>query len=762
MEVRNSLRESTTFYNSAFWRLATVACLIIGTQPLTHAQANFESNASGAWNVPATWRIVSGSDGDAIPDTNDNVTIKSGHTVTIGSGTGDCANLTVEAGGTLSVNAANNIRINANPGSATVSGNVILSSTGSLLESGTGTRSFVIGAGGKLTLSGTAAFPAFDTYSLDQASTVEFTALGNQNVHSGIAYGNLILGGSGIKTVAPLPSDTAFTSNGKLTIGSGVTFDVSTNVLYVHLNGDVQIDGTLDASVGVVVVDMRGASWTNNGTYLRSYTSGFGWQPTITFHNTQIGGSTAIQKFYDMCFEGNCSTTASIDSARNIEIRPGATFNGGGPTTHRFTGNWINNGTYTCSGSTVTLIGTSVQTIAGSTFSNLVINNPAGVTLTGNVTIAPGGSLTLSAGNITTGNNILSIQNQNSTALSLGSNNIAGNVTRAIAAGSTATYSFLNSNTLITPNGVGNPSTISMTEFPGTFPANLAPSADTNKIAKRYYSITENGAGGGFAFAMRLPYLQTEARGNEAAYELYHYNGTDWADMGSSGVDPTNNYVQQVGLTNVGEWAIAEGNIALPIQLARFTATASQNTNNVHLAWTTVTEWSNYGFFIQRSLDNQTGYVDLPNSFVAGHGTSTDPHEYSWDDINVPRGTYYYRLRQMDFDGTSHLSEGIQVLVSSLTGVAERAPLVFDLAQNYPNPFNPSTTIGFTVDAGDFTTLIVYNSLGQTIETLFSGIAVPGQQYNVKFDATNLTNGIYFAKLNNGKMSAVRKMILLK
>jgi hypothetical protein len=378
------------------------------------------------------------------------------------------------------------------------------------------------------------------------------------------------------------------------------------------------------------------------------------------------------------------------------------------------------------------------------------------------VAIASGGTLTLTSGNITTGTNVLDVQDTAPSALVLGSGTINGNVTRAISAGSTSTYQFLNSNAFIIPNGIGNPSTMSMTEIPGTFPTNLSPGADTNKIVKRYYSLSQTGAGGGFSFAMRLPYLQAEARGNEAAYDFYHFNGLEWADMGSSIVDPTNNYVQQVGLMDVGEWAIAEANTVLPIQLARFTAAVIQNTNTVHVAWTTVTETNNYGFYVQRSLSNQSNYVELPNSFIAGHGTTIDPHEYSWDDSNVPQGTYFYRLRQIDFDGTSHLSEGVEAVVSSVTGVAQTSPLAFELAQNYPNPFNPSTTIRFSVETSGYTALIVYNALGQEIQTLFSGVATPDQQYNIKFDATTLTNGIYFAKLVSGNRSALRKMILLK
>jgi hypothetical protein len=541
-----------------------------------------------------------------------------------------------------------------------------------------------------------------------------------------------------------------------------VAFDVSTNILYANFNGDVQIDGTLDISVGIVVVEMHGASWINNGTYLCSVLPGFGHQPTTTFYNTQITGTTLAQKFYDVIFVGNTSTLVSLDSVRNLEIRPGATLNGGSATTHKLSGNWINNGTYSCNSSTVTLIGTATQSVAGSTFGNLVVNNPAGITFTGNVTIAPTCSLTLANGNVTTGNFILSIDNPSPSALVLGSNRILGKVTRAMGSGSTGTYTFFSGDAFVVPNGINNPSSITMTEFPSTFPPALGPGADTAKIVKRYYRVTQVGAGSGFAFTMRLPYLQSEVRGNEASYALFRNGGTGWLNMGSTIANVTDNYVEQSALTDFSDWAIAEGDQTLPIQLAHFGASIVANTRDVRLTWGTITETNNYGFYAQRREEAQADYADLPNSFVPGHGTTLEPHEYTWTDVNVQTGTYYYRLKQVDLDATAHFTDGVRIEVSTLTTTQSSVPSVFDLAQNYPNPFNPSTSIEFTVERKDFTTLTVHNILGQTIATLFSGIAVPGQRYTTRFDGDKLTNGIYFFRLTSGTESALRKMILLK
>jgi len=93
--------------------------------------------------------------------------------------------------------------------------------------------------------------------------------------------------------------------------------------------------------------------------------------------------------------------------------------------------------------------------------------------------------------------------------------------------------------------------------------------------------------------------------------------------------------------------------------------------------------------------------------------------------------------------------------------VPENVPARFKLEQNFPNPFNPSTTINFTIERPDFTSLTVFNVLGQVVVTLKSGFLMDGE-YSVVFDASEMTNGVYFYELRQGQHSSIHKMILLK
>jgi hypothetical protein len=91
----------------------------------------------------------------------------------------------------------------------------------------------------------------------------------------------------------------------------------------------------------------------------------------------------------------------------------------------------------------------------------------------------------------------------------------------------------------------------------------------------------------------------------------------------------------------------------------------------------------------------------------------------------------------------------------------DNVPSSFELLQNYPNPFNPNTTIKFKLEENGFVTLNVYNVLGQKVKTLVSEDLTFGT-HQLDFDASALSSGVYFYKLESGKQTSVRKMMLLK
>jgi|WetSurMetagenome_2_1015567.scaffolds.fasta_scaffold164680_2 hypothetical protein len=98
---------------------------------------------------------------------------------------------------------------------------------------------------------------------------------------------------------------------------------------------------------------------------------------------------------------------------------------------------------------------------------------------------------------------------------------------------------------------------------------------------------------------------------------------------------------------------------------------------------------------------------------------------------------------------------GVEPIVSS------QIPQKYNLEQNYPNPFNPVTKINFDLPKSGFVTLKVYDILGQEVATLVNGTKNAGR-YNVDFDGSSISSGMYFYKIESNGFVATRKMMLIK
>ncbi|AFH49632.1 PKD repeat protein [Ignavibacterium album JCM 16511] len=198
----------------------------------------------------------------------------------------------------------------------------------------------------------------------------------------------------------------------------------------------------------------------------------------------------------------------------------------------------------------------------------------------------------------------------------------------------------------------------------------------------------------------------------------------------------------------------------IPVELVSFNAKVTGN--SVELNWTTASETNNRGFEIHRSF-LQSGSQNLSweiVSFVNGKGTSSDLTTYKFVDKNPGPGKYFYRLKQIDFDGNSKYSNPVEVEIIS--------PKEFILEQNYPNPFNPTTEIIYVIPEGveNVVILKVYDVLGNVVTTLVNEKKQPGI-HKVKFSAvqknnSELTGGVYFYQLKVGNYIITKKMMLLK
>jgi hypothetical protein len=209
-----------------------------------------------------------------------------------------------------------------------------------------------------------------------------------------------------------------------------------------------------------------------------------------------------------------------------------------------------------------------------------------------------------------------------------------------------------------------------------------------------------------------------------------------------------------------GEYALASSTSdnVLPVQMTEFLA--KSNSASVLLTWKTATETNNYGFEIERrivetvsSKSQNTNSNWQRTGFVAGNGTNSSVHQYSFTDGNVTSGTYAYRLKQIDNSGTFKYSSEAEVTVA--------VPTSFALGQNYPNPFNPSSVIGYSLPVNGLVTLKVYDVIGREVSTLVNETKDAGS-YKVTFNASKLASGVYFYRMQAGNYISMKKLLLLK
>lgn len=230
----------------------------------------------------------------------------------------------------------------------------------------------------------------------------------------------------------------------------------------------------------------------------------------------------------------------------------------------------------------------------------------------------------------------------------------------------------------------------------------------------------------------------------------------------------------------VTDWDVINedlGDVSLPVQLADFSA--ETGTGCIILKWTTESEVNNVGFEVYKAIAENADYLLLSsygtNDGLKGHGNSTTKHDYSFiDELVVAGQTYWYKVADIDHNGkrTFHgpISATLNLNEEGITSISPDVPTNFKLYPNFPNPFNPSTTLQFdipSINGGIIDVkLVIYNSLGQVVKTVFKGQLTAGRfrtQWDGRTDRGHYApSGIYFAVLIADYYQNIIKMMFIR
>ncbi len=235
--------------------------------------------------------------------------------------------------------------------------------------------------------------------------------------------------------------------------------------------------------------------------------------------------------------------------------------------------------------------------------------------------------------------------------------------------------------------------------------------------------------------------------------------------------DASNNILRQTNeIYDFTEWKYKD----------RYTYTYDANENllsNFYEAWLNG-QWSNWGFYGYTYDINNNLLTSIYQLWNTGQWQNVWKQSYEYDaNNNLTTGNYYTWINSIwtPSDGSllfhDQLNNGFGFYGFKITVSYKNSPTYIDsekvaltdylLSQNYPNPFNPSTRIQYAISSRQFVQLKVYDVLGNEVATLVDE-EKPVGSYEVEFNASKLTSGIYFYKIKAGSYVETKKMILIK
>jgi len=760
---------------------------------------HFRTIGTGDWNSLATWESspngISWTAATSTPyDTSNTITIRTGHTVTV-TETVNVDQVTVETGGSVLVNGTPVIFAikdgpgavdmlvngllksqgiaNASPGPHTVNAEGVLSfGNGGVFEHGQNAGAIPIsvwGTGSTLKISGsTNTAPAnrtqnynnlvFDTPSLTSNLNMGFT---NHTISGDITIANTNTGrwqlcGPVVDSSATLNilGDVIHSGGNFATTGTG---NGNTTIVVNHYGDIIATAGNFSISRG----SQGGTGTTNwymhNGSITLS---------NLTTQNSNVSGA----RFVFIGSEQNLTISnitygggglpIRVDDGSIVNLGTSVIQGNGGFTVRDFGGintaqdsGFVQNllttgaislsalGNYGYNGTTAQLAGILMP----STINGFLINNAAGVTMTGNLQVND--YININSGDLNLAGNTLTL-GADAILTETAGNTIIGTT------GKITTTRNLNAPSGINIGGMGavftTTSNIGVTTIERT---HAAPSGNGNTGILRVFNIAPTN-NAGLNATLRFYYDESELNGLSESALLLFKSPTGlintWNGVGGT-VNITENYVELSGLDDFSYWTLGDSNNPIPVELTWFTANA--NNGSITLLWSTSSELNNSGWEIERKSEKTQNELWTKLGFIKGIGSTTEKQNYIYNDEGVENDKYYYRLKQIDLDGSYSYSNIIEVTISG--------PTEFLLAQNYPNPFNPETQIRVEVPMTTYVNLSVYNLIGEKVKTILDETLEQGV-YLRSFIGYNLPSGIYLYRLTSGNTNITKKMTLIK
>lgn len=489
-------------------------------------------------------------------------------------------------------------------------------------------------------------------------------------------------------------------------------------------------------------------SMTNGGTLLSSswsgkkgaITSGTG---TVKFTgNFTLQNDAGFSSFYNLDVAGNVNLATALTINKNLTLTSGTL----DPSQKgiMIKGDWINNGGAfdegTHNNEIVTFSGSSAQSIQGTeSFNKLIIANSAGVTLTGgDVTVNK--ELTLTSGDVTLGNYNFYIGSAATISSSSASSHFVTNGSGTLR----KKWPFPVASSFTFPLGDGtNYTTFTITVNSANYSmgayvsASLTDAKEPNHSEEayvtRYWTVSASGLSSA-NYDWSAQYTDADVVGTEADIFAYKWGGSSWEEFNAA--NTSTNTLTGSGATSFSSFTGRKGIVTLPVELVSFEAYLQGEAALIE--WETASEINNEKFIIEKSVDG-VNYTILEE--VMGAGNSTESLRYTSFDAHLSAGVNYYRIRQVDYDGTTTVSN-VQQIIFKKSGS-------FTV---FPNPVANGSQLNISGEG--IISVRIFDIAGQLIDTQYQ------ENDNNLVQSSILSKGTYIAVVHNDSGSHSVKFIV--
>jgi hypothetical protein len=189
---------------------------------------------------------------------------------------------------------------------------------------------------------------------------------------------------------------------------------------------------------------------------------------------------------------------------------------------------------------------------------------------------------------------------------------------------------------------------------------------------------------------------------------------------------------------------------SLPVELSSFKV--QREGRRAILTWSTASEDANAGFDVQHRPKGDSTWTTL--SFVEGQGTTTQSHDYRFRTTKLPYASHSFRLRQVDRDGTTTLSDIVSVELT--------LDEAFALSGVYPNPVRSTGKVDVTVREAQNVSVQLYNLLGRRVATVIDRKLEANRTETIRVDFDRLPSGVYLLRVRGRSFAQTRRVSVVR